>query len=124
MFNRGYNSKGNSGWLDITTISQMIDVYDTSILEEFKMDGRKVFTKSELVYIKFIKKLFSYDDDEILFSFVDKMLDKKIKRNIIFANNLFDKLKKYKTYIINSSIVKLNDLDVMSSSAEFVNKKK
>ena len=87
------------------------------------MDGRKVFTKSELAYIKFIKKLFSYDDDEILFSFVDKMLDKKIKRNIIFANNLFDKLKKYKTYIINSSIVKLNDLDVMSSSAEFVNKK-
>lgn len=123
LFNRGYNSKGNSGWLDITTISQMIDVYDTSILEEFKMDGRKVFTKSELVYIKFIKKLFSYDDDEILFSFVDKMLDKKIKRNIIFANNLFDKLKKYKTYIINSSIVKLNDLDIMSSSAEFVNKK-
>ena len=101
----------------------MIDVYDVSVLEEFKIDGRKVFTKSELAYLKLIKKLFSYDDDEILFSFVDKMLNKKIKRNIIFINNLFEKLKKYKRDIINNSIVTLNELEAMSSSAEFVNKK-
>ncbi len=119
LFNRGYDSKGNSGWLEITTIKQIIDVYDSSILKDFKIDGKNVFSKNELSYLTFISKLFSYDD-EVLFSFVDKMLNKKIKRNTVVIGSFFEKLKKYKREIINSSLVTLSELDDLSSNAEFV----
>ena len=119
LFNRGYNSKGNSGWLEITTIKQIIDIYDPSKLKDFKIDGKNVFSKNELSYLKFISKLFSYDA-EVLFSFVDKMLNKKIKRNTVVIGSFFEKLKKYKREIINSSLVTLSELDALSSSAEFV----
>lgn len=123
LFNKGFNSKGNSGWLEMTTIKQIIDVYDPSVLESLKIDDKSIFNKNELSYLTFISKLFSYNDDEVLFSFVDKMLNKKIKRNIVVVNNFFEKLKKYKREIINSSIVSLKELDEMSSEIEFVVKK-
>lgn len=122
LFNKGFDSKGNCGWLEMTTIKQIIDVYDPSVLESFKIDNKNVFSKNELLYLTFISKLFSYDD-EVLFSFVDKMLNKKIKRNIVVVNNLFEKLKKYKREIINSSIISLKELDEISSEIEFVTKK-
>ena len=74
LFNKGFDSKGNSGWLEMTTIKQIIDVYDPSVLESFKIDNKNVFSKNELLYLTFISKLFSYDD-EVLFSFVDKILN-------------------------------------------------
>lgn len=122
LFNKGYNNKGNSGWLEVATIKQIIDIFDTSLINNFKIDNKEVFTKNEISYLIFIKKLFSYDD-EVLFSFIDKMLSKKIKRNIVVVISLFEKLKRYKTEIINSTMVTLKELDNMSSSTDFIIKK-
>lgn len=122
LFNKGYDSKGNNGWLDVTTIKQIIDIYDYSSLEEFKIKGINIFNKNEILYLTFINKLFSYDD-EVLFSFVNKMVDKKIKRNMVVTASLFEKLKKYKKDIINSSLVTISELEELSTNAEFVIKK-
>lgn len=122
LFNKGYDSRGNNGWLETTTIEQIVNIYDVSVLKNFKIDDKGVFNKIELAYITFINKLFVYDD-EVLFSFVERMLNKNIKRNIIAVGSLFEKLKKYKRDIINSSIVSLNELDSMTIETDFVTKK-
>lgn len=124
LFNRGYNTKGNSGWLDVMTISQICNIFDYSILSDFKVDNKSVFNDNEINFLKFIEKLFSSNDDEILFSFVEQVLNKKVNRNIVVINSLFEKLKKYRKDFINDSIVTSEELISMSETYDFITVKK
>ena len=111
LFNRGYNEKGETGWLEIDTVKQLIDIYDAETLDSFEINGEKVFDEDEVALFRMTKLLFSIDDFDTLLGFVNNIITNNIKRNIISITELFNKIKKYKVELINNEIVSLKEID-------------
>ena len=47
---------------------------------------------------------------DIVFEYVNNLMNDNYKRNIMFSINFFNKIKKYKRNIINDNIVTINDI--------------
>ncbi|MBR2139093.1 MAG: hypothetical protein IJ966_07375 [Bacilli bacterium] len=113
LFNKNYDQKGNSGWLDTDTLEQIFDVYDDDSLISIEIDNKRVFSEEEINLYRFAKLLFNTDDFGIILSFIDNIIAKKIKINYASIGELFTKLKKYRTEIINEQIVTIDDIELM-----------
>ncbi len=110
LFNKGYNEKGNSGWLEVDTIKSICDIYEVDSLRNFKSNGVSVFTKEEIDLFSMTKLLFSLNDYDLLLSFIENIISNNVKRNIISISKLFNKIKGYKVDLINKTIVSLNEI--------------
>lgn len=113
LFNKGYDEKGNSGWLEVSTIKQLCDLYELDNLELIKDNNKPVFTEEELSLFNLIKLLFDNNDFNILLEYIENIISQKIKRNIVAVCELFNKLKKYRCEIINSEIVTIEELEML-----------
>ena len=111
LFNRGFDEKGETGWLETDTIKQIIDVYEVDSLETLTVDNKKVFEEEEVKLFAMAKLLFQVDDFDLLLSFVNNIINSNVKRNIIAITDLFKKLKKYRVDLINNEAVTLDEID-------------
>lgn len=111
LFNKGYDEKGNSGWLEVITIKSLCDLYDAESLENLVIDGKNVFKREEIDLFEMTKLLFSSDDFDVLLSFTEKFLFNQVKRNILSISELFNKIKKYRVELINNEIVSLEEIE-------------
>ena len=116
FFNKSYNTKGNAGWLEQSTLEQICDVYEIDAIKGLEINGEKVFDDNEINMFTMIKLIIGTNDSELLLSFVLEAMNKKIKRNIIPMINFIDKLKTYRCEIINSEIVTLDDIETLYES--------
>ncbi|MDD6272706.1 MAG: hypothetical protein PUA90_04225 [bacterium] len=123
LFNKGYNQKGNTGLLETDTIEDICNSFDTDTLLDFKYNNESVFSKEEIDLIAMINILFTTKDVDLLLSYIESLMNNKIKRNIISIINIFNKLKKYKVDIINDSIVTLNEIELLSAQRSDLIKK-
>ena len=123
LFNKGYDDKGNAGWLEVDTIKSLCDIYEVDALEDFTVNGENVFDKEEVELFRMTKLLFSVKDFNLLLSFIENIITNKIKRNILSVADLFNKIKKYKVELINSTIVSLIEIeDLCDSRPDIVTK--
>ena len=111
LFNKGYDDKGISGWLEVDTIKQICDVYDIDCIKSLKIDGKKVFDEDEVNLFAMCKLLFSVNDFDLVLSFIEKIIEGKIKRNILSTSELFNKIKKYRVELINNEIVSIEEIE-------------
>lgn len=123
LFNRGYDEKGETGWLEIDTIKQLIDIYEVDSLDTLEIDGKKVFDEDEVALFAMTKLLFSIDDFDLLLTFVNNIISNNVKRNIISITELFNKIKKYRVELVNNEIVSLEEIDELyDSTSDIVTK--
>ena len=123
LFNRGYDEKGNVGWLEVGTIKQMCDLYEIDSLSTLSVDGQYVFSEDEVNLFSMTKLLFSVNDFDLLLSFVNNIIANKVKRNTLGIIDLFNKIKKYKLDLINNEIVSLDEIkDLYETSSGVVTK--
>lgn len=113
LFNKGYNENGTYGLLETDTIEALCDSYTSEELEEFRIGDKNIFTKDEVLLYTLIELLFSNKSNDILLSYVNDFVSKKINRNIINITELFNKLKKYRLEIINSKIVRVDEIEIL-----------
>ena len=111
LFNKPYNEKGDTLWLELTTIKNYCDICDIDVIEELN-----VFSNEEIQVISMIKLMFSITDPELLIAFLDNVLSEKMDINIVSIINIFNKLKEHRTRIINKQIVNLNDIENLYNS--------
>lgn len=111
LFNKPYNEKGDTLWLELSTVKNYIDICDIDVIENLK-----VFSTEEIQLIAMIKLMFSVTDPELLISFLDNIVNEKIDINIVSIINIFNKLKEYKVDMINQQIVNLNDIENLYDS--------
>ena len=111
LFNRGYNEKGNTGWLEIITIKEMCDVFEVDSLSTLKDEEGYVFSEEELKLFTMTKLLFSVNNFDLLLSFVNNIIENNVKRNTLAILELFNKIKKHKIDLINNEIVSLEEID-------------
>ncbi len=111
LFNKSYDEKGNCGWLDVDTIKNICDVFDSEALETLKIDDKNIFTDDEVNLFCMTKLLFSSNDFDLILSFLENIITNKVKRNIFSVNELFNKIKEYKVELINNMIVSLNEIE-------------
>ena len=116
LFNKGYDEKGNSGWLEVITIKSLCDLYDVDSLDNLTIEGKKIFSREEIDLFAMTKLLFSSTDFDVLLSFTEKFLFNQVKRNIISISELFNKIKKYKVELINNEIVSLEEIEELYMS--------
>ena len=110
LFNKGYNEKGNSGWLDVDTIKSICDTYEVDSLRGFESNGKEIFTEEEINLFSMTKLLFSTKDFDLLLSFIENVITNNVKRNIISITKLFNKIMGYKVDLINKTIVSLDEI--------------
>lgn len=123
LYNKGYDEKGNQGWLEVDTIKNICDVYEIDALDNFFINNEKVFDDYEINLFKMTKLLFSMNNFDLLLSFVENIITNKVKRNILSISELFNKIKEYKVDLINNEIVTLDDvMGLYSSSPDIVTK--
>lgn len=115
LFNKGYNQKGNSGLLETDTIEDICNSFNPEILLEFNYNNGDIFSEDETNLITMMNLLFSAKDPDLLLSYIESLMNNKIKRNIISVIELFNKIKKYRVDIINDSIVTLSEIELLSS---------
>ena len=82
------------------------DICDSNLLKEL---GN--FTDEEINLFITMKLLFSVDNSELLLSFIEEYVSKKININYVSIINFFSKLDKNKYNIINKQIVNINDIE-------------
>lgn len=123
LFNKPYDIEGDFGLLESDTIKEICEVYDPELLNEFMVDDEKVFTSSEINMFRMIKLLFSVDDNGLVLSYLEDIIDEKIDRNIISIIEFFSKLKKYRVDILNHQLVTLEDLELLCEANPKVAKK-
>ncbi len=116
FYNKPYNSNGNIGWLEVSTLTQLCDVFDPSALANIKEDGKNIFDEQEINFFTMLKLMITANDTELLLSFIENVLNGKVKRNILPIISLFEKIKKYRVDIINSQIVTLDDIEALYAS--------
>ncbi len=123
LFNKGYDSNGNFGWLDIATIKEILDIYDTDSLEDANAEGKRIFNEQELALFSMLKLLFTTEDLSIILQYIEKIISMKDVRNTLPFVEFFNKIKKYRLEIINSQIVTLKDIEMLGiDRPEVVNK--
>ena len=110
LFNKSYDEKGNTGWLEVDTIKNICDVYDVDTLKTLVVDGNNIFDEDEVNLFSMTKLLFSMDDFDLILSFLNNVISNKVKRNIFSLNELFNKIKEYKVELINNMIVSLDEI--------------
>lgn len=113
LFNKSYDEKGNTGWLEVSTIKQFCDLYSAESLERAKDNDNQIFTEEESSLFSVIKLLFSKKDFAILLEYIDNVINLRTKRNVIVVNEMFNKLKKYMYELINLEIVTLDELEML-----------
>jgi len=112
LFNRGYDEKGNTGWLEISTVKEICDIFEINTLYDFTDEkNRIVFDDDDIRLFTMIKLLFSSNDFDLLLSFVNNIVKSNIKRNPLSLLNLFNKIKKYKIELINEQSVNLEEIN-------------
>ncbi len=111
LYNKGYDEKGNQGWLEVDTIKNICDIYGIDALDELEVEDKKVFDSYEVNLFRMTKLLFSINDFDLLLSFIENVITKKVKRNILSISELFNKIKKYRIELINKQIVNLDDIE-------------
>ena len=87
------------------------------------VDGKRVFSKDEVNLLKMIKLMFSVNDNDLLFTYLDNIISEKFDRNIISIISFFNKLKKYRVEILNHQFVTLEDLELLCEANPDVAKK-
>ena len=110
LFNKPYDSQGNHGYLETLTIKQLINTFDVSEIENFEVDGSKVFSSDEVSFYSLLCIMFKNISIDIVFLYVNNLMNDKFKRNVMFCINFFNKIKKYMRDIINYNIVGINDI--------------
>lgn len=123
LFNKPYDIDGDFGLLESDTIKELCEAYDPELLYEFMIDGDRVFNKDEVNLFRMIKLMFSVNDNDLLFTYLDNIISEKFDRNIISIVNFFNKLKKYRVEILNHQFVTLEDLELLSEANPSVAKK-
>ena len=113
LFNKGYDKNGNSGWLEVSTIKELCDVFDAENLENIEDNGRKVFTNEEINLFSMIKLLFNINDADLYLGYIDNLVNNKTNRNLISVIDFFNKLKKYRCEIVNDQIVTIDDIELL-----------
>ncbi len=106
FFNRPYNEKGDTLWLELATVKNYCDICDMDTIENMG-----ILNENELKLLAMIKLMFSVTDSELLLSFVENIINSKLDINIISVINLFNKLKQNKLDIINNQIVSTDDIE-------------
>jgi len=123
LFNKGYDQNGNFGWLDVSNIKELLDIYDVGSLEDANASGKKLFNEAELALFAMMKLLFSTDDLTIILAYIENIITNKNNRNTVAIANFFNKIKKYRLEIINSQIVTIKDIEMLGvDRPEVVNK--
>ncbi len=113
LFNKGYDNNGNYGWLDVSNIKEIIDIFDVDSLKDANASGKKLFNDEEIALFAFMKLLFDTDDLTIILEFIEKIITIKDERNPLPIVEFFNKIKKYKLEIINSQIVTVKDVEML-----------
>lgn len=111
LFNKGYNQKGNPGLLETDTIKEIIGLFDTNSLINFRYNNENIFTKEEANLITMLDLLFTPKDVDLTLSYMESILENKESINIVSVINLFNKIKKYKVDIINENIITLDYIE-------------
>ena len=111
FFGKPFSVKGNYGWLDTDTLKQMSDLYDSNAVCEIKEDGERKYSTSEVNFISMIELLLKGEDNEVLLTFIDEVVNKKITRNILPIISLFEKLDNDKAKILNAQVVTIDDIE-------------
>ena len=111
LFNKGYDEKGNSGWLEVVTIKSICELFDSECLDSLVINSEKVFEKEEVDLFTMTKLLFSSTDFDVLLSFTEKFMVNHVKRNILSVSELFNKIKKYRVELINNEIVSIDEIE-------------
>lgn len=113
LFNKAYDQSGNPGLLENDTIKEICDIYSPETLSDLTINGEKVFTTDEENLFTMTSLMFNIKDFDLLLSYIEDFLNKKVKRNIVNAINLFNKFKKYRIELINSQIVSLSEIKLL-----------
>ena len=111
LYNRGYDEKGCSGWLDVDTVKQVCDVYETESLQTLVINDEHVFEEEEIKLFSMTKLLCNINDYDALLGFVNNIIQNNVKRDVLSVTELFNKLKKYRVELINNEIVSLNEIE-------------
>ena len=111
LFSKGYDDKGNTGWLEVDTVKSLCDIYEVDALENLTNNDENIFDKEEIELFRMIKLLFSTNDFNLLLSFIENIITNKIKRNILCFSDLFNKIKKYRVELINNTIVRFDEIE-------------
>lgn len=113
LFNKAYDKNGNTGWLEISTIKELCDVFDYEYLSNIKINGENVFTMDEIDLFLMIKLMFGVNDSDMYLEYIDNIINKKLQRNVLSVIDFFNKLKKYSCEIINEQIVTLDEIELL-----------
>ena len=113
LFNKGYDKNGNSGWLELSTIKELCDVFDSDSLNNIEDYGKKVFTNEEVNLFIMMKLMFNVSDFDMNLQYIDNLMSSGFNRNLISIIDFFNKLKKYRCEIINDQIVTLDEIEML-----------
>lgn len=116
LYNRGYDEKGNSGWLETDTVKGACDIFDKDTFETLEIDGEKLFTQDEIDLFSMTDLLFSVKDFDLIISFISNIISNHVPRDIISVNDVFNKIKKFKVELINNQIVSLGEIEELYTS--------
>ena len=116
LYNRGYNEKGNYGWLETDTVKGACDVFDMDTFATLEIDGEKLFEEDEIDLFSMTDLLFSVSDFDLMISFIGNIIENKVRRDIISVTEVFNKIKKYKVELINNQIVSLDEIEELYTS--------
>lgn len=113
LFNKGYNKNGNSGWLELSTIKEICDVFEASSLNNIEEDGKKVFSDEEVNLFIMMNLMFNVSDFDMNLQYIDNLMNSNFNRNLVSVIDFFNKLKKYRCEIINDQIVTLDEIEML-----------
>lgn len=116
LYNRGYDEKGNSGWLEIDTVKSVCDIFDIDTFATLELEGEKLFTQDEIDLFSMTDLLFTVNDFDLLLSFIGNIISNKVQRDIVSVNDVFNKIKKYKVELINNQVVSLQEIEDLYAS--------
>lgn len=85
-------------------------MFDVESIENFEVDGSKVFNSDEVNFYRLLCIMFKNISIDIVFEYINNLMNDNYRRNVMFYINFFNKLKKYKREIINSNIVTMDDI--------------
>ncbi len=111
LFNKSYDEKGDIGWLETDTIKQVCDIYETESLRSFEVNNNKLFSDDEINLFTMTKLLLGVNDFDLLISFLENVINNKVRRNILSSMNLFNKLKEHRVELINNEIVSFAEIE-------------
>lgn len=121
LFNKSYDIQGNHGFLEVSTIKQIIDTFDIDSIESFEIDGSKIFSEEEVSFLTLLNVMFDKLSIDIVFEYINNLMNDKYKRNVMFSINFFNKIKKYMRNIINNNLVGIDDIiDLYKDSSDMV----